>query len=543
MHPKREYIKRLQASIQVKGFVTTALTVALLSVPPMAAHAASPSGEERTAALWYVDALGIPAAKAEGLTGKGMRIAVVDDGINLQASELQGANINVHGNYCLNQDTGKPIPADSPDGAISQHGTSVVAMLVGNGRASDGGLGTVGIVPDAQIDFYAAGPLVTEEQEAAGWDKICPSSQGSDGAFSGDAWRNAMNDAVSSGASFVSVSLAGSVTTFKQGLVDAGRLGVTVVASALNPGNDSLGVGAFPAAGNGTVAVNAVGRDNKVIGRSDGFGGGLQVGNGNMTVGAPGVRILSMNAQWQPTIEHGTSYAAPLLTGALVLTSQKYPKATHNQLLQSLINTTDKSLRDGALSWENDLGYGIASLPEMLSRDPSGFPDVNPIFVDDPSDPRCKGPRSSAQPTTMEKCRWAQYPTAQEIKDAKSSSNPIAKPEDNTKKSQSSGFLTLISAIGAGIVVLVAAGVSIPMLVRRRRRRSATFVQVEGAGLQQTGPNYPVTGPGAGDPKNAGVQKAPIHPGSAPIRPAHGQGTNTLSDAPDSTRKTERNEE
>ncbi|WP_183091935.1 S8 family peptidase [Mycetocola lacteus] len=453
-----------------KGLAAAGAVAALVVGVSLPAHATAPSSDQRTAGLWYVDAMGIPAAKAEGLTGKGIRIAVVDDGINLKAAELQGANITVHGNYCLNQDTGKPIPADSTDGSISQHGTSVVAMLVGNGRASDGGPGTVGIVPDAQIDFYAAGPIVSKEQEAAGWDQICPTGRDDDGTFTGDSWEDAMNDAVDSGASFVSVSLAGSGLSFIDGLTQAASRGVTVVASARNPGNDSSGVGDFPAAGNGTVSVNAVGRDNKVIGQSDGFGGGLQVGSGNTAVGAPGVRILSMDAQWQPTIEHGTSYATPLVTGALALASQKYPKATHNQLLQSLINTTDRSLRDGALSWESDLGYGIASLPDLLSRDPSSFPDENPLFVNDPSDPRCMWPRSSTQPTTMEKCRWAQNPTLEEVKAASASARPSTQSPLPGENAMGMPLPWVILGAVFGIVVIAAAGVLVPVLIVRNRR-------------------------------------------------------------------------
>ncbi|MFZ4841591.1 S8 family peptidase [Mycetocola saprophilus] len=454
-----------------KGFSVALAVVALTLASSAPATAATLSESERGAGLWYVDSLGISSAHAEGLTGKSVRIAVVDDGINLQAAELRGAKIRVHGNYCLNQDTGKPFPADSTDGNVAQHGTSVVAMLVGNGKAADGGKGTLGIVPDAEIDFYATGPVVTKEQQDSGWEKVCPSGRDkADGSWVGDAWEDAMNDAVKSGASIVSVSLAGSAISFRDGLVYAAAHGVTVVASARNPGNDSIGVGGYPAAGNGTVSVNAVGPDNKVIGRSVDFEHATQLGSANMGVSAPGVRILSIGRDWAPKIENGTSYATPLTAGVLALAAEKYPKATQNQILQSLVSTTDASLRDGTPSWDPELGFGIVSLPQLLERDPGGLQDLNPLFVSKPSDSRCLGPRDSEQPTTMKDCYWAQLPTAEQVAEAASKPSATGEPSEPGTSEPSAPPVFMIIGLLLGGLIVIAAGVFIPIAVTKKSR-------------------------------------------------------------------------
>ncbi|MFZ4841590.1 S8 family peptidase [Mycetocola saprophilus] len=458
-------------SASFKGFVAASAFAALMLGNGMAAQASPPSAQDRALGLWYADALDLQTVHESGLTGKGVRIAVVDDGINLDAAELQGANIKVHGGYCLNQDSGKPFPSNTTDATISQHGTSVVAMLVGNGRAADGGQGTLGVVPDAQIDFYAAGPAVSEEQESAGWNKICPSKKdSSDGSFTGSAWKDATNAAVESGASLVSVSLAGSVITFQDALIQAASRGVTIVASALNPGDDSIGVGGFPAAGNGSISVNAVGRDNNVIGKSDGFGGGLQVGSGNIGISAPGVRILSIGSDWQPAIEHGTSYATPIVAGALALASQKYPKATQNQLINSLINTTNVSVQSGTPSWDRVFGYGIISLPTLLNNDPMNYSDDNPLYVKDPSDPRCKGPRETKQPTSMDNCQWGDTPTLAEISAAKPSSSGLPSAAPNHSGENKLPILSWILWIGVAGVLVIGLGIAVPILIVSRKR-------------------------------------------------------------------------
>lgn len=342
-------------------------------------------------------------------------------------------------------------------------------MLVGNGQSSDGGPGAQGVAPDAQIDFFATGPVTSKQEEAEGKSKVCPSEKNADGEFSGDSWESAMNAAASSGADFVSVSLAGQYLTFKAGMIDAMKRGVTVVGSALNPGDDSIGIGAFPAAGNGTLAVNAVGDDAKVIGESAGFRQEIPIGRPNMGISAPGVGILSIGADWKPAIENGTSLATPYVTGVLALAAQKYPKASKNQLIQALLHTTDDNSHAGKLEWDELFGYGIVSLPDFLGTDPSSYPDVNPLFVTAPSDPRCKAEDQTSQPSSMEQCAWAKFPTTADISGAPTQpSQSAGDTSDNAK--ENGAQLELVYAFAVGALVILGGAVWIFAYSRRRRR-------------------------------------------------------------------------
>lgn len=53
--------------------------------------------DERAAGLWCADALGVDELQAQGATGAGIKIAVVDIAIKPDAPELAGANYHCQG--------------------------------------------------------------------------------------------------------------------------------------------------------------------------------------------------------------------------------------------------------------------------------------------------------------------------------------------------------------------------------------------------------------------------------------------------------------
>ncbi|RLP83286.1 hypothetical protein D9V34_08660 [Mycetocola lacteus] len=431
-----------------------------------------PNAEQRSGGLWYIDALNIGSATSQGLRGRGVKIAVIDSGINLRAAELQGANITVHESTCLNQDTGEPFPADSTDAQISGHGTSVVAMLVGNGRAIDGGLGTVGIVPEAEIEFFATGPLVTPEQESRGWLPRCVTGKDEEGEYTGDSWKDSADAAMKSGASIVSASIGGSSLAFKDALLQAAARNIIVVGAVPNPGDDSIGAGTYPGAGNGSVAVNGVGRDGVILGKGTDLGGLQQWGADNVAVTAPAAWILAVGDDWNPVRRDGTSLATPLVAGSLALAQEKYPRATSNQLLQSLVRTTDGGTHPGIPPWNNKSGFGALSVSAMLAADPLTFPDENPLFVSSPSDPRCTASDRTEPPDSMDQCQWASAPTKQDVQKARAALNTAPRSElpgkarDNANQRVSEWV-----AGGLALALVVVAGVTSMLLLLRRRHR------------------------------------------------------------------------
>ncbi|UCR90376.1 S8 family peptidase [Mycetocola spongiae] len=436
-----------------------------VEVPVQAVPRGVPSAQEREAGLWYLDALGIDAARERGLTGQGMKIAVVDTAINLSAPELAGANIRIGASVCVDPKTGSPYPADTTDPNMASHGTSVVAMLVGSGVAADGGQGTVGIVPDAEIVFYATGP-----GEPQGYERCFVDDAKND--VREPSMMNAIRQAVDDGADVISVSQGDGHSNTKEVLARAAVKGIAVVAGTMNP-QTPPDAGRFPAAANGSVAVGAVDSDAEIIGKKTGL---TPTPLRNMAVMAPGVGLLTTSQlSWDPEIGEGTSLATPLVAGALALTKQAHPEASMFQVIQSLIRTTDAGSH-AELSHDRDYGYGVMSLRTMLDSDPLSYPDENPLFVTSAEDPRCEGGLFDVHSGDgLERCVWADIPSpadVQAVRDADAGIVPSAEPEENNGGEDVAAPFVLMG-IAPGVVVLAGIVVALVLILRARSRRRA----------------------------------------------------------------------
>lgn len=464
-----------------------------------AANAAM-SDDERASALWYTQRLKFDQIREQGLTGKGITIAVIDDAINLEAAELQGADIEVRGQFCRDRDTGAEFSPTTDDFERS-HGTSVVSMLVGNGTAADGGLGTQGIVPDAKVLFYAAdGPQDESGVETCGGYNPVTGEFGSDEKFdpnvdgydsNTDVPLNysvaiAAKQAIADGADVISVSSVSSVWSmfsWTPVAILALRAGIPIVAGTLNPDattEDILQL--MPATLNGTVAVSGVDNDGNPIQGVDPTTGDVQTQRGvnNMGFSGPAYELLgpSDGVSWSPGLVSGSSVATPLVAGTIALGLEKYPDATANQILQSLVRTTGKGVLHDP-RWVDQLyGYGIVNPVAMLEQDPTQYPDANPLFVQSSDDPRCGADGTSTPSLDLSSCAWSFAPTADMVSPADAPESP--KQVDGTTK-------FMIALVGVPVLGLIAAAILVPILVHRSRRRakSITFVPATSSEHQQ----------------------------------------------------------
>jgi subtilisin family serine protease len=361
--------------------------VAFASVLPLSAGMlllgapAALADDDVSSGQWYIDAFKIPDAAAAGYTGEGVTIAVIDSPINTDVPTLSGANIEVREpSFCLD-DAGDPYPARSTEVSgerNSLHGTSVASMIAGTGDGYPGQSGVPGVASGAKVLYYAA------TLDAAGGGLTCHAPGGPEGALSAEyATAAAMNEAMDAGADILSVSLILNATDeLVAAVARAHRTGVVVLGALPNSQLDVSGT--WPGSGNGVVAVQAVDSTGFPISEDV---GGLKVPNGFdwSTVSGPGVGILGQGStgagDWetQQLIE-GTSLATPAVAGFLALVLQKYPDATGNQLIQTLIRNT--GVEDHELVRDNNLGYGIASATHMLRVDPTQYPDENPLLTD-----------------------------------------------------------------------------------------------------------------------------------------------------------------
>ncbi|MBC9927487.1 MULTISPECIES: S8 family serine peptidase [unclassified Leucobacter] len=459
------------------------LGAALLMGTPLAAGAvpnrAVLSGDERAAGLWYADRMKFDQIREQGLTGKGMTIAVIDSAINLEAPELQGADIEVRGQFCKNKETGEEPPAVSTDLARS-HGTDVVSMLVGNGVAGDGGVGTRGIVPEAKILFYAVG--LPMEAQAKDGSTACEAYNPVTGTFESDDPREssdtaewpildpdalAARQAVEDGVDVISISRAASVFTsgWELAQIHAMRAGVPIVASTPNPTGEETYELKLPFGMNGVVAVGGVDVEGNVIRGLNMFGEVADAeGSSNLAVSGPAFELLSPSGSegWGPSLASGTSIATPLIAGTIALGLEKYPEATAFQVLQSLIRNTGKVV-DAEPVWSGrEYGYGIVNPVSMLAVDPTQYPDENPLFVVSLDDPRC-----GVNPADYDDCDWAlMLPTAKDVWPKESGGGNSGAEAENPF-----GSGILMATMVAGAVVLLAAGVTVPLIVARSKKK------------------------------------------------------------------------
>jgi hypothetical protein len=270
---------------------------------------------------------GAITAWQQGATGQGVKIAVVDSGINPNLAEFTGridpASRDVAGNRGLGDDDG--------------HGTAVAATAA----AARNDAQNVGIAFDATIlSFRADDP------------GSCATSDGCN--FFDGAIAQGIDAARFAGARVINMSLGGSApsSTLMSAMQRAVNAGIILVISAGNDGQDPLkGGNADPFA-----LVPAQNFPGQVIiagsvGSDDGVGGtnlnmlsdfSNRAGQGqNWYLGALGYRVRTIDNSGTGFLYSGTSFSAPIITGAVALVAQAFPNLSPAEIVDLLFRTAD----------------------------------------------------------------------------------------------------------------------------------------------------------------------------------------------------------
>ena len=310
-----------------------ALSVGALTLAPAPAHAADPITTQEYFSYYHLD-----AARQKGYTGKGVTIALIDGPVDTSAPELAGANIT---------DKSRCTIEDSPAGV--RHGTDMAIFLVSP---------YTGVAPDATLYSY----------QTATVDSVSPGTCTSNGLRL-DTMAILINQAIDDGAQIISISQGtpeGS-SKLQWALARAMSEGVIVVASAGNTASDNSYAQLIR--WSGVVGVSAINSDGT-------FASYSSWGDGVVTAAFGGpVNTIDPNTG-APTTASGTSNSTALVSGMLALARQKWPNATTNQILQSLVRSGLNPNHD----WNEKTGYGAAALGSLVNDDPSQYPDENPII-------------------------------------------------------------------------------------------------------------------------------------------------------------------
>lgn len=276
---------------------------------------------------WAHDYIGTGYAWAAGYKGQGVKVAVIDTGLQQNHEDL--ASNAVAGRNFVGGAAGTEFNRDNGD-----HGTHVAGIIA----ADDNGKGGVGIAPDAQVRGYCVFPADDEG-----------------GADSADIM-TAINAAVADGNDIINMSLGGPMYSkqYEDTVKAAYNKGVAVFVSSGNEDTDGY---SFPAAYSGAISVGAVDQNGARASFSN-YGGSVKLS-------FPGVHIYSTLPSGYGYMS-GTSQASPAAAGtaAVILSAdasirKKTGKARVDALISKMKSSTTKCTSAG-------MGAGTTWLPGAL---------------------------------------------------------------------------------------------------------------------------------------------------------------------------------
>jgi len=233
-------------------------------------------------------------------TGRGVRVAVVDTGIDTRQPDLRGRVVE---------------QANFAEGAFDGevHGTAVAGVIA---ATPDNGIGIYGVAPEAEL-------LAIRACRSAGPGKP-------DGVCTSEGLSRGIDHALLQGARVINLSVGGPADLLLPRLVDrAVELGTVVVAAAGNAG--PAGRAAFPAALPKVIAVTALdARDSLYPMASRGE---------FIDLAAPGVEIMTTMPEERFNVFSGTSMAAAHVSGVVALLLQLSPRASPEDVQRILEET------------------------------------------------------------------------------------------------------------------------------------------------------------------------------------------------------------
>ncbi|WP_238431678.1 S8 family serine peptidase [Streptomyces cavernae] len=270
-----------------------------------------------------VPQIGAPTAWDAGFDGKGVKVAVLDTGVDQTHPDLAGQEI-AEKNFSDSEDSVDRVG----------HGTHVASTVAGTGAKSDGKL--KGVAPGARI---LDGKIL--DDRGYGWDSDI---------IAGMEW------AVAEGADVVNMSLGGTDTMGVDPLEEtvnrlSAESGTLFVIAAGNEGEQGESTVGSPGSADSALTVGAVDKDDKL---ADFSSRGPRVGDGGLKpdLTAPGVDIAAaastasaMEEQFPAgtpgyALLSGTSMATPHVAGAAALLAQQHPDWTGERIKAALTGST-----------------------------------------------------------------------------------------------------------------------------------------------------------------------------------------------------------
>ena len=317
------------------GAIALSLGASLAPVAP--AYAADPpmTADKQD----YYNFYKLKSIHDQGITGKGVTIAVLDGAVKPNIPELRGANI---------QDRTPCVMTSAPENAA--HGTTVAQILVSP---------EFGVAPGATLYTYTI-PLYGDS----------PGSNCTISGWTGEAVNDTpllIEQAINDGADIITISSSFGDTEsidLRWAMARALAEGVIVVAAM---GNETIENPTDTLAlWRGICGIGATTRYNSLTEYTN-------WGNGLLTT-ALGTVVTRDVSTGRVEEAEGTSFATPIIAGFLALGWEHFDEdVSADQMLQALALTG----RSGS-EWNKLTGYGPADPIAFLRSDPSQYADENP---------------------------------------------------------------------------------------------------------------------------------------------------------------------
>ncbi len=283
---------------------------------------------------WYLDKIGAVEARKRGLTGKNVKIAIIDSGLNANHTDIDKNNI-LQGYNCI---IGAKDIYDFSDKV--GHGTMVAGVIAAQ---TDNEQFISGIASEAQII-----PIKITDKNSLYVSNLI----------------NGFEKALSLDCDIINMSLGGSRDTmgeeamavFWEYIKKAEERGIVVVAAVGNSAHTD-NVMNYPAGFENVIGVGSVGEDLGVTYFSQ--------KNDSVFVAAPGNNILTLSNSEDLVFGTGTSLSTPIVTAAIALMKEANPKYTPADIRNILMETSTDM---GVKGYDTSYGYGLLNIGGIMER-------------------------------------------------------------------------------------------------------------------------------------------------------------------------------
>ena len=292
----RQVLRRLGADPRV-SVAQPVQRFRVLAAPPPPSQAPNKSGYNDPYADLQRDVAELSLSAVHRVaTGKGVKVGVVDTGLDLDHPDLRG-RIAGAGNY---------VESGERSFTSDVHGTAVAGILA---AASNNQVGIVGVAPEALLYAFKA----CWQEPPASRQAVCDSYT----------LARAVDAALGQGVQVLNLSLSGPPDPFLSRLLGAAIAKRTVVVAAYDGAQAD---GGFPASRDGVLGVGAearAGDPRGVVGKPPLVG--------------PAVDVLSTAPRASYDFFNGSSFAAAHVAGVAALLLERKPSLTAAEMRELLV--------------------------------------------------------------------------------------------------------------------------------------------------------------------------------------------------------------